>query len=123
MTKVTTKDSRKLLGALPKFYKCSGRSKIQKRASLDGAIAIEELLRSTEWCLVQLLYTVDQPKPRSELVVEGIRVIANNIEAAAFCRALGSERAHDDVAAQRDGTRDLANRRGTLLGSGEEMKY
>ena len=54
--------------------------------------------------------------------MQGIRVVADNVEAAAFCRALGSERAHDDVAARPNGASDLANVRNTLLRIREEMK-
>ena len=64
-----------------------------------SAIAVKKLLRSPEWGFVQFLGAFDKLKLPAKLTVQGVGVIPHYIKSTAFSRALGSERAHNHMAA------------------------
>jgi hypothetical protein len=64
---------------------------------LHDAIAIEELLRGAERCLVKLFGTLDQTKARPKLRVQRLGVVANYLEPTALHRTLQPESADDHM--------------------------
>lgn len=81
------------------------------------------MLRRTRWCSVYLCQVPQQPKPSAELVMQRIRGIANYVQTAALCRALGPERGNDNVPAGPYRVRHLAHVRGTIVLVGEKVKH
>ena len=52
---------------------------------------------------------LNQSKAGPEFAVKYIRIVANNVQSAAYSRALRAERRNDDVTAWLDCMRDLAH--------------
>ena len=94
----------------------------QNSCCFDPAVAIEELLRGTEWCFVQFLRTFDQLEMCTKLIVQGIFVVTHDVEAAAFCGALGPEGADDDASPRLNSQRDLSNIGAALLRTRQKVK-
>src|ERR1022692_5154421 len=67
---------------------------------LHDAIAIEELLRGPERCLVKLFGTLDQTKARPKLRMQRLGVVANHLETTALNRTLQPESADDHVSSR-----------------------
>ena len=99
------------------------RNSLSKLTSFNSAIATQELPRGAEWCLVQLLRTLYQPKPSAKLPMQRFGVVANDIETATFCWAFWSKRTHDHMATRSNRAGDLPNVCDTLFRCREEMKY
>ena len=74
-----------------------------------SAVTIRELLRRTKGCLMHVLRAFDQAKAYTKLIVQGIRVITHDVQAAAFCRALWAEGTDDDMPSGFNRTDDLSN--------------
>ena len=64
---------------------------------------------------VQFLGTFHQPEPRAKLIVERFGIVAHHFKAAASCRAFGSKRANDHMAAHLDRARYVSYIGDTLL--------
>ena len=79
-------------------------------------------MRSTEWCFVQFLLIFDQLEMCTKLIVQGIGVVTHDVEAAAFCGALGPEGANDDASPRVNSQRDLSNIGAALLRTREKVK-
>ncbi len=86
------------------------------------AIAIEELLRGSEWSLVCFHCALDEVKSLPELVMKRIRAIAHDIETAAPGGAFGSKGAKDDVPARPHRPGDVPYVSSALLWRCEEVK-
>lgn len=56
---------------------------------------------------MQFLRTVDEPKPRSELGVERVGVVPQNIKTTAFCWPFWTEGTHDHMATPLDRARHI----------------
>src|ERR1700739_2484013 len=87
------------------------------------AIAIKELLDRSKRSTVQLFGALQQPEVPAKLAVEGISVIADNVETAAPCGTLWSKCTYDHVAAGIHRLRDLTNISSAVARSCQKMKY
>jgi hypothetical protein len=96
--------------------------RFHEQRSFDAAVAIEKPLRGAKWSLVQFFRTLLQTEADAELFVQRFLIIAHDIEAAAFCRALRAEGTDDDVASGPNSGSDLPDIGGTLFRRYQKMK-
>lgn len=85
-------------------------------------MAVHELLYRARRRPVQLGNVLDELKCRAEFRMKGVRVVTNDVEAAAAERSLRAERGNDDMPTDLDGARHLAHIRRPCLWVGQEMK-
>ena len=93
-----------------------------RRALFKRKVRIEKLLDGSGGCLVEFFRTAQQAEVRTELVVQGLCIVTDDIKAAAPGGALWSEGADDDVASGFDRMGDLADVGGAVGRGGEEVK-
>ncbi len=72
---------------------------------------------------MQFFGAFHQTKAYAKLVVEGVGVIANNIEPAAFCGTLWSKCADDYMTTRLDGATNLPNILSTVFSCSKKMKH
>jgi hypothetical protein len=61
------------------------------------AVAVEKLLDRSKWSIVQFLSSLQQAELHSKFLMQGLGIVADNIETAALHGAFWSERAYDHV--------------------------
>jgi hypothetical protein len=66
---------------------------------------------------------LNHAKTWAKFLVQRFGIVTNNIETAAFCWTLGTERADDNMTSSFHRAGDLADICGALLGHGKEVKY
>jgi hypothetical protein len=82
---------------------------IQGLLSFHSAQTIKKLLDCIEGCAVQFLGTPQQAETHSELAMQGLGIIANNVQTTAFRGAFGPEGADDHMTSGLDRVGYLAN--------------
>ena len=61
------------------------------------AVAVKKLLDRSKWSIVQFLRTLQQAELHSKFLMQGLGIVADNIETTALYGAFWSERAYDHV--------------------------
>ena len=114
-------------GSVPRLCEKDGRisgygaqelargEKYPGEALVDPAVAVEELLRGSKWCVVQFLGTLNQAEARAKLAVKRFGVITHHFESAAFRRTFRAKRADNDVAARLDSCERPAGRKQSVV--------
>lgn len=91
-------------------------------AASGTAQTVDELLPCAGWCYVFFDLVIDEMEPWSELLMEGVNVVADDFKATTLLRPLRAEGCHDDVATGLHCAGDLPHVRLALAGLGEKMK-
>jgi hypothetical protein len=93
------------------------------KALVDPTVTVEELLRGSKRCVVQLLGTLNRAETCAKLPVQRFGVITHHLEPAAFGGTFGTKRAENDVTAKLDAAGNLPYVTNPLLRCRKEMEY
>lgn len=88
-----------------------------------SAITINKFLTGSERCFVSLFDVAEQFKAFAKLIVHCVRIVSNDIEAAAFLRAFRAERGDDNMAAVSKRTFHVSDIFSAVVRIGEKVKY
>src|ERR1700760_948348 len=86
-------------------------------------MTIEKLLDYSEWSFVEFLRALQQLEVHSKLPVQGIGIVADDVEATAFDWAVESKCAHYYMSPGPNCARHLAHVSGAVALFGEKMKH
>lgn len=89
----------------------------------DPAVAVEELLRGSKWCVVYLLETLNQAETLTKLDVKRIGVVTHHFEPATLRRTFRAKGADNDMTARFYAPGDLPDVSNALLFCRKKMEY